>query len=285
MTQSSTDRTGTFEGLLAIVERLRDPDGCPWDRAQTHASLRQYLLEECYEAIEAIDSRDTSALAEELGDLLVHIAFHADIAKRSSEWTAGQLVSRTSDKLVRRHPHVFSDAPKLDTAAAVVGQWETLKRAERGPKRITESVPQALPALAQAAALQRKAEAAGIEWRGGGVDGPGDVDDGRDGQGSGRGDGRNRGGGGRSAVEQTWLEALQRASEGEDREAVAGDLLFEIAAEIRSAGVDPETVLRSASFRFRRRLAALEEAAGDVPVPDLPASERTRLWNEAAEGR
>jgi tetrapyrrole methylase family protein/MazG family protein len=231
---SSDEQTGTFEALLAIVERLRDPDGCPWDRAQTHASLRQYLLEECYEAIEAIDSRDTSALAEELGDLLVHIAFHADIAKRSSEWTAGELVSRTAEKLVRRHPHVFSDAPKLDTAAAVVGQWETLKRAERGPRRITESVPRALPALAQAAALQRKAEAAGIEWRGG--------------EGLGRDDGNNgRDGGGHDAVDQARLEALRNASEGEDREAVAGDLLFDIAAEIRSAGVDPETALRSAS--------------------------------------
>jgi tetrapyrrole methylase family protein/MazG family protein len=255
MAESSTGREGTFEALLEIVERLRDPDGCPWDRAQTHASLRQHLLEECYEAIEAIDSRDASALAEELGDLLVHIAFHADIASRSSEWTTRELVARTSAKLVRRHPHVFGDAPKLDSAAAVLGQWEALKRAERGPKRVTASVPRALPALAQAAALQRRAEAAGVEWQ--------------------------RKQGARRAIDEPRLEEVKAAPEGEAREAVAGDLLFDAVATLKAAGVDPETALRSATYRFRRRLESLEGAAGDIPVVDLPEAERARLWKEA----
>ncbi|MBI2966121.1 MAG: nucleoside triphosphate pyrophosphohydrolase [Chloroflexi bacterium] len=254
MTQSSTDREGTFEALLEIVERLRDHDGCPWDRAQTHASLRQHLLEECYEALEAIDSRDAPALAEELGDLLVHIAFHADIASRSSEWTARELVSRTSAKLVRRHPHVFGDAPRLGTAADVLGQWEALKRAERGPKGIVASVPRALPALAYAAALQRKAEAAGVKWR--------------------------HPQGARHAIEKSRLDEVMAAPEGEGREALAGDLLFDAVAALKGAGVDPETALRSSTFRFRRRLESLEEAAGDMPVADLPEAERARLWKE-----
>lgn len=254
MTEQAPERSDTFEALLRIVERLRDPDGCPWDRAQTHASLRQYLLEECYEALEAIDSRDAAGLEEELGDLLVHIAFHADIARRAADWSASDLVARTAAKLVRRHPHVFADAPRLDTPADVVDQWESLKRAERGAKPITASVPQALPALALAAALQRKAESAGIEWRGASSSRPG--------------------------IDTARLGEVAAAPEGEGRENAAGDLLFDVVAELRRSGIDPETALRSAASRFRRRLAALEEAAGETPVADLRQEERARLWDE-----
>jgi tetrapyrrole methylase family protein/MazG family protein len=240
----SGSSSGSFEDLLGVVERLRDPDGCPWDRVQTHASLRQYLLEECYEALDAIDSRNGAGLAEELGDLLVHIAFHADIARRASEWTAEELISRTVTKLVRRHPHVFSDAPKLDTPGQVVGQWEALKRAERGDRGITATVPKALPALAQAAALQRKAEAAGVEWR--------SAARGRRGgeRRTGGRDGKNAGG---SAAARELAKALAEP-EGDTREAAAGEALLEIVAAIRAAGVDAETALRSANHRLRRRL-------------------------------
>ena len=107
----------TVEDLLEVVERLRDPGGCPWDRDQTHASLRPNLLEESYEALEALDLNDSQALAEELGDLLVQVVFHADIARRASEWTLEDVVSRVVDKLVRRHPHVFDEnGPELKTA-------------------------------------------------------------------------------------------------------------------------------------------------------------------------
>lgn len=254
---NTTATAATLENLLRIVERLRDPGGCPWDRVQTHASLRQYLLEECYEALEAIDSRDSTGLAEELGDLLVHIAFHADIARRASEWTAEDLVSRTAMKLVRRHPHVFGDAPKLDTASEVVGQWEVLKRAERGAKGIVESVPLALPALAQAAALQRKAEASGVEWRS---------------------DGNTRG-----AIDQARLDEVNNAPEGDERESRAGDLLFDAVSVLKAAGVDPETALRSATYRFRRSLESLERAAGGTPVADLPEAERAGLWQKSGD--
>jgi tetrapyrrole methylase family protein/MazG family protein len=253
--------TGTLEGLLRIVERLRDSEGCPWDRAQTHASLRQYLLEECYEALEAIDSRDNAALAEELGDLLVHIAFHADIARRASEWTAEDLIHRTATKLVKRHPHVFGEAEKIGTAADVVEQWEALKRAERGTKGIESSVPRSLPALAHAAALQRKAEAAGVRWRS-------------------EADELARPAVDRPAVDQQRLAELTATPDDEEKEAAAGDLLFDVVAALRAAGVDPETSLRSAAYRFRGRLRALEDSAGDVPVTDLPEAERARLWSE-----
>jgi tetrapyrrole methylase family protein/MazG family protein len=236
---------GSFEALLDVVGRLRDPDGCPWDRVQTHASLRQYLLEECYEALDAIDSRNAAGLAEELGDLLVHIAFHADIARRGSEWTAEELISRTVTKLVRRHPHVFSDAPRLDTPGQVVGQWEALKRAERGDRGIAATVPKVLPALAQAAALQRKAEAAGVEWR--------RAADRRRRSGERRPNGRGSRDAAGSAPARQLADALS-APEGEMREAAAGEALLEIVAAIKAAGVDPETALRSANHRLRRRL-------------------------------
>jgi uncharacterized protein YabN with tetrapyrrole methylase and pyrophosphatase domain len=240
-------RSGSFEGLLGIVERLRDPAGCPWDRAQTHASLRQYLLEECYEALDAIDSRNPAGIAEELGDLLVHIAFHADIARRASEWTAEELISNTATKLVRRHPHVFSDAPKLDTPDQVVGQWEALKRAERGERSITATVPRSLPALAQAAALQRKAEATGVAWR------AGDEEEGRAGGAGGQGD-RAASAVRRGPALAARLTRALSAPDAEAREDAAGEVLLEIVAAVRAAGVDPETALRAANHRLRRRL-------------------------------
>jgi XTP/dITP diphosphohydrolase len=153
----------TVEDLLAVVERLRDPGGCPWDREQTHASLRPNLLEESYEALEALDLGDTDALAEELGDLLVQVTFHADIARRAGEWTLEDVIGGVIDKLVRRHPHVFEeDGPKLETAEEVSQQWDALKSKEPGRDSITNGLPTGMPALAYVAALQRRAGRAGL---------------------------------------------------------------------------------------------------------------------------
>lgn len=153
----------TVEDLLAVVERLRDPGGCPWDREQTHASLRPNLLEESYEALEALDLGDADALAEELGDLLVQVTFHADIARRAGEWTMEDIIGGVIDKLVRRHPHVFEeDGPKLETAEEVSQQWDALKSKEPGRDSITNGLPTGMPALAYAAALQRRAGRAGL---------------------------------------------------------------------------------------------------------------------------
>ncbi|MBI4306934.1 MAG: MazG family protein [Chloroflexi bacterium] len=255
MPRPASDGPRTFEELLGIVEQLRDSEGCPWDRVQTHVSLRQHLLEECYEALEAIDAADSPGLAEELGDLLVHIAFHADIARRAGEWTAADLIEQTSKKLIRRHPHVFSEGPKMATAADVLEQWEGLKRAERGAKRITDSVPAALPALALAAALQKKSEAAGLNWRLTRVRTP--------------------------AIGKPRLQEINNASTDAEKERLAGETLFEAVAELKDAGVDPETALRAATLRFRRQLKDVEELAGDSPISDLPPGELARLWRKS----
>jgi uncharacterized protein YabN with tetrapyrrole methylase and pyrophosphatase domain len=160
----------TVEDLLAVVERLRDPGGCPWDRKQTHASLRPNLLEESYEALEALDLGDADALAEELGDLLVQVTFHADIARRAGEWTMEDVIGRVINKLVRRHPHVFEDdGPKLETAEEVSQQWDALKSKEPGRDSITNGLPPGMPALAYAAALQRRAGRAGLPVPDGGA--------------------------------------------------------------------------------------------------------------------
>ncbi len=162
MISSDTPRR-TVEDLLAVVERLRDPGGCPWDREQTHSSLRPNLLEESYEALEALDLNDPDALAEELGDLLVQVTFHADIARRAGEWTLEDVIAGVVDKLVRRHPHVFEeDGPKLETAEQVSQQWDALKSKEPGRDSITNGLPSGMPALAYAAALQRRAGRAGL---------------------------------------------------------------------------------------------------------------------------
>ena len=234
----------TLEDLLAIVQRLRDPGGCPWDREQTHASLRPNLLEESYEALEALDLGDADALAEELGDLLVQITFHADIARRAGEWTLEDVIEGTVDKLVRRHPHVFvKDGPKLETAEQVSKQWDELKRKEPGRDSITDGLPPGMPALAYTAALQRRAGRAGLPAPGG------------------------HGG-------------LSGADEAE-QEAAAGRLLFDAVTRIQASGVDPEVALRSEALQYRDRIKRTEALAADTPLRELSDSERARLWAKA----
>lgn len=231
---------------MAVVRRLRDPGGCPWDREQTHISLRQHLLEETYETLEAIESGDSRKLAEELGDLLTHIAFHADIARRAGEFAEAELVSAVIAKLVRRHPHVFGGGPKLATSKEVLGQWEDLKRKEGGRDSIADGVPSAMPALAYAAALQRRAAKAGLTWDG---------------------------------------EAAFRPREGKSpaaKEAQAGAYLWSIVRRLQDGGVDPETALRAASLKFRDRIRQAEKLAGGKPLADVPAAQRQRLWARAA---
>ncbi len=218
----------TFEDLLKVVATLRDPGGCPWDAEQTHASLRQYLLEETYEAIEAIDNGGPAELAEELGDLLTHIAFHADIARRAGEWDAQDLVGRVIAKLIRRHPHVFGAGPKIGTAQEVAGQWEAIKRTTEGKRRsAADGIPVTLPALAYAAALQKRGAAAGA----------------------------TREGATKSArVADNPEFAPIEGESSKAREQRAGAYLWEIVQLLRDAGVDPETALRATAGRFHAAL-------------------------------
>lgn len=239
----------TMEDLLAVVERLRNPGGCPWDREQTHASLRPNLLEESYEALEALDLGDADALAEELGDLLVQVAFHADIAARAGEWVLADVVEGVVDKLVRRHPHVFeADGPALETAEQVSQQWDNLKRKEPGRDSITNGLPSGMPALAYAAALQRRAGRAGL---------PAPVGDGDD------------------------LYPRPEADEA-DLEAAAGRQLFDAVARIQATGIDPEVALRAETIRYRDRIRRTEALAGDThALRELLDRERDQLWERA----
>ena len=157
----------SFQSLVDIVERLRAPGGCPWDREQTHSSLKRNLLEECYEVLEAIDSEDPAALSEELGDLLVQVAFHADIAREAGHFTVADVLTRINDKLVRRHPHVFGDATVAD-AREVERNWERIKEAEKqrrgGRQSPVDGIPRDLPALTYAQLMQDRVGRAGFEW-------------------------------------------------------------------------------------------------------------------------
>ena len=215
-----------LQALFDVVHRLRQPGGCPWDREQTHESLRPFLLEEAYEALEAIDTRDDAKLKEELGDVLLQVAMHSEIAAETGRFDAAQVSEAAAAKMVARHPHVFGDVV-ADNAEQVLANWEQLKRAE-APRSdsLFASVPRTLPALARAHALQTRAAR----------NGRGDV----------------------AAVEaQPVLSALARLADATDqaeRFALIGEILFGVVALARDAGVDPEDALRLATTRFEKQV-------------------------------
>ena len=154
---------GTFEAVVNIIERLRSPGGCPWDREQTHASLKRNLLEECYEVLEAIDDSDSAKLSEELGDILVQVVFHTQIARESQEFRVEDALTAVNRKLIRRHPHVFGNAVVSD-AREVERNWEKLKEQEGGRKSPVDGIPKDLPALAYAQLMQDRVAKRGFEW-------------------------------------------------------------------------------------------------------------------------
>ena len=248
--------TRSFDDLVGIVETLLGPGGCPWDREQTHSSLRRYLLEESYELIEAIDSDDAEGMAEELGDLLVHVLFHSEMARRQSEFELGDVVLSAASKMIGRHPHVFEEGVDAATAEEVLGRWEELKRKEKpGQKRlIADAVPRAMPALAYAAEIQSRASKAGLPWRE-------EIND--------------------TALSATVIERLSSAPE-DKKEQVTGEVLFNLVAEMKALGADPETALRSHALAFRTRLERTEIAAGDTAIADLTPNELRALWEGAA---
>ena len=207
------DAGDDFQHLVDTVRRLRDPDGCPWDSEQTHLSLRPNLLEEAYETLEALESNDSAAIEEELGDLLIQIVFHADIARRNGDFDAGSVCRKVSEKLIRRHPHVFGDAQKLGSGEDVIDRWEQIKREESGGVRsIVASVPKSLPALAQSAVLQRRAKRAGLR-----------LEPGTD------------------ALESFTGSNFTRSDD--DVERAAGEFLAAAVREMQERGIDPEIAL------------------------------------------
>jgi MazG family protein len=251
-----------IERLLGIMERLRGPGGCPWDREQTLRSLRPYVLEETYEVLEAIDGGDPDEHREELGDLLLQIVFQAQLAKEERAFDFADVANAISDKLVSRHPHVFGNATATD-ADAVLRQWAALKREEKKAKgrgeSVLEGVPREMPALARADRLTEKASRVGFDW----------PDP----------------GGAREKLDEE-LGELDHAVEAGDRDAIEhelGDVLFAAANLSRKLGVPPEEALRGTVARFVSRFGHVERelARRGVPHGQATLAEMDALWDEA----
>ena len=250
-----------YEDLLEIIHLLRSPEGCPWDSVQTHKSIRRGMLEEAYEAAEAIDTGDAALLKEELGDVLMQVVFHADIEKDAGRFTMDDVCDGVVKKLLFRHPHVFGDG-QAETAERVGVSWEQLKRQEKGQKTAADtldSVARSLPGTWRAEKLQRKAADAGFDWRS--VDGALDKLD-------------------------EEVRELHRAVEtnGNVPEEL-GDVLFAAVKVGRFCGVDPEEALHGTCEKFIRRFRAMEEAAAREgrELTELTLEELTALWNGAKE--
>ena len=255
----SENELGTFKTLLDIVARLRAAGGCPWDREQTHASLKRNLLEECYEVLEAIDRDDGRALSDELGDLLVQVAFHAQIASEAGEFELTDIMSHINRKLVRRHPHVFGDVTVTD-AKEVERNWERLKKEEnrdnQSRKSVVDGIPKDLPALTFAQLMQDRAGRSGFEWEN--VSGVLDK-----------------------VAEE--VEELRKAANPEEQALELGDLLFTMVNLSRWLDIHAEDALRQANQRFRNRYTKMEELATArcLDFVDLPLAHKEELWQEA----
>ncbi|MFC2019612.1 nucleoside triphosphate pyrophosphohydrolase [Chloroflexota bacterium] len=253
---SSPAELNRFATLVDIMARLRAPDGCPWDRQQTHASLRSALLGECYEVLAALDGGDWDELCVELGDLLMQIVFQAQIAADAGEFEMGDVLRGISCKLVRRHPHIFGSL-KLGDAREVALNWEELKKEERGDDgSLLDSVPREMPALAYSQEIQRRVAQVGFDWE----DTSGIID--------------------KVAEEASELE---QADSPERKAQEFGDLLFILVNLARRLEIDSEAALREASRRFNRRFRAMEEACRQrgESVGELSFAEQNALWEEA----
>ena len=228
-----------FQRLVNIMARLRGPGGCPWDREQTLESLREFVLEETYEVLDAIDRADHDDLRGEIGDLIFEGVFLAQIEADAGRFTVADSLRHISEKLVRRHPHVFGDAAGVTTPGQVLEQWEVIKGREqegRGEKKaLLAGVPRAMPALARAHEIGNRVAAVGFDWAR-----TADVI---------------------SKIEEEVAELRGASAEGRERtEEEMGDLLFSIAQLARKLGIDSETALRKANEKFTTRFAGVEDA-------------------------
>jgi tetrapyrrole methylase family protein/MazG family protein len=269
-----------FDRVVAIMARLRAPGGCPWDRKQTHESLKPYMIEETYEALDTIDRRDFAKLKEELGDVLLQVLFHSQIGTEQGTFTIDEVLQELGDKLVRRHPHVFGDAaggePALNSDQ-VVHRWEDIKRAERKnagkPESALSDIPQALPALLRAYQTQVRAARVGFDWPDspqGLADVLGKVEEEI---------GELREAVGDAAAAQPTPEPTAETA------AELGDLLFSLVNVARHLKVNPEESLRLATNRFTTRFHFIERQAehGGRNVNDLTMGEMDRYWEEAKQ--
>jgi tetrapyrrole methylase family protein/MazG family protein len=252
---------GSLESFQETIARLRAPDGCPWDREQTHQSLAPHLMEEAYEALHALDADDMPALREELGDLLLQIVIQVQIASEEGDFLMADVIAGINAKLLRRHPHVFGDV-RVSGVEQVLQNWEALKHEERkengAGKGLLDGVPLTLPALAQAAEVQQRVARVGFDWPG--LEGV------------------------QAKVAEELNELLETETE-ERRGAEMGDVLFAVVNYARWLGIDPESARRQAAQRFRHRFGEIESAArrSGRPLERLSPAEMDRLWEAAKD--
>ncbi len=256
------EKGSSFESFQEIIAHLRAPNGCPWDREQTHQTLRTNLLEETYEALAALDADDPGEMREEFGDLLLQITLHAQIASEYGEFNIAGVFKGIYDKIIHRHPHVFGDV-KVAGVDNVLQNWEKLKAAERNNKEnggkvkgLLDGVALALPALSQAEEIQRRAARVGFDW----PETQGVVD----------------------KINEECQE-LMAAEDLAGRAAELGDLLFSVVNLARRYDIDAESALRETNTRFRKRFAHIEQAAKSLgrPLDDLSLDEMEHYWQEA----
>lgn len=270
-TSTLSDAREAFQSLVETIWRLRQPDGCPWDRKQTHASIAKNMIEEAYEAVDCIEANDVAHLREELGDVLMQVVLHAQIAADAGEFTMADVAGDIDQKLIRRHPHVFGDANAQD-ADEVLAIWDSVKLAEKDakdkadklagakPEGLLDGVPASLPALMQAQKVSRKAAAVGFEWE---------------------------------TVQDVWDKVDEERGEFErevpgtaEREMEFGDVLFALVNVARKEGIDAESALRASTAKFRSRWQAMEDLAYQrgVSIDALSTKELNDLWDEVKRG-
>lgn len=246
----------SFSTLVEIIALLRSPEGCPWDRKQTHESLRKNLLEEAYEVLEAMDEANAAKLSEEFGDLLLQIVLHSQIAKDNGEFTVSDVIRKINQKLIHRHPHVFGDV-KVNNAEEVTVNWEALKKQERKKEAsMLEGVPADMPALAYSQAIQGRVARVGFDWQ----------ED--------------------SGVLEKMAEEIgefKAAGSQKQKEEEFGDILFTLANFARRQGIDLESALRKSNRRFYKRFSTMEEFCRNrgLDLSKLTFDEQNELWEEA----
>lgn len=270
-TSTLSDAREEMQSLVETIWRLRQPDGCPWDRKQTHESIGKNMIEEAYEALDCIEAGDEAHLREELGDVLMQVVLHAQIAADAGAFTMADVARDINDKLIRRHPHVFGEC-SADSADEVLAIWDSVKLAEKGakdadaaeagerPEGLLEGVPRSLPALMEAQKVSRKTASAGFEWE---------------------------------TVADVWDKVAEERAEFEaeapgtaERELEFGDLLFALVNVARKEGIDAESALRASTAKFRERWAAMENAAYEdgVSLESLTTEQLNSLWDEVKRG-
>jgi len=260
-----------FERLVVLQARLRAPNGCPWDREQTHATLRTYLIEEAYEVLDAMKSGDDAKFANEMGDLLLQVVFHSQIAAEEGRFTVADVIREVHEKMVRRHPHVFGEKRAKD-AAEVLRNWEQIKAQERQEygqiekkeqrKSLLDGVPRGLPATMEGLQLTRKASRAGFDW--------------------------DNAHGVLEKLREEFTE-LRRATDEKDAakiEEEMGDLLFAVINLARFLQVDPEIALKSANAKFARRFREMERMSEEngQAFADVARAEKESLWEAVKRG-